>query len=102
MYNGILSHEVLRNTTLHEKLLQQLASYEPVTTMTKSSTLRRHTVYYPPHAFLMQKVIEALENLPLLAENASTIESQTLVAQTLMNVFLQFSQNVQHGETMFF
>lgn len=93
-----MSHEILQNTTLHEELFQQLASYEPTVTIAKSSTLHRHTIYYPYHASFMQEVIEALENLPILAENASIIESQALVAQTLMHVFLQFSQNVQHGE----
>ncbi|XP_024889460.1 glutathione hydrolase 7-like [Temnothorax curvispinosus] len=96
LYNGTLSHEILQNTTLRERLLQQLASYEPTVTMARSTTLHRHTIYYPSHASFMQEVIEALENLPILAGNASTIESQVLVAQTLMNVFLQFFQNLQH------
>ncbi|XP_077257869.1 glutathione hydrolase 7 isoform X2 [Temnothorax americanus] len=96
LYNGTLSHEILQNTTLRERLLQQLASYEPTVTMARSATLHRHTIYYPSHASFMQEVIEALENLPILAGNASAIESQVLVAQTLMNVFLQFFQNLQH------
>ncbi|XP_024881206.1 glutathione hydrolase 7-like [Temnothorax curvispinosus] len=96
LYNGTLSQEILQNTTLRERLLQQLASYEPTVTMARSTTLHRHTIYYPSHASFMQEVIEALENLPILAGNASTIESQVLVAQTLMNVFLQFFQNLQH------
>lgn len=99
LYNGTLSYEILQNTTLREKLLQQLASYKPTVTIAKSSTLHHHTIYYPSNAFFMQKVIEALENLPILAENASTIESQALVAQTLMHISLQFSRNMQHGET---
>lgn len=94
-----MSHKILQNTTLHEKLFQQLASYEPTVTITKSSTLHRHTIYYPSRASFIQEVIEALENLPIVAENASITESQALVAQTLMHVSLQFSQNVQHGET---
>ena len=47
----------------------------------------------------MQEVIKALENLSILAENASTIESQALVAQTLMSVSLQSSQSLQYGKT---
>ncbi|XP_012537944.1 glutathione hydrolase 7-like isoform X2 [Monomorium pharaonis] len=94
-YNGTLSYEILQNTTLREKLLQQLASYEPIVTMAKSSILHHHTIYYPSHASFMQEIIEALENLPILTENASTIESQALVAQTLMHVYLQCSQNMQ-------
>lgn len=95
-----MSHEILQETTLRERLLQQLASYEPAVTMAKSSTLHHHKIYYPSHASFMQEVIKALENLPILIENASTIESQALVAQTLMHISLQFSQNV-HGETHF-
>lgn len=94
-----MSHEILQNTIFREKLLQQLASYKPTVTIAKSSTLHHHTIYYPSHAFFMQKVIEALESLPILAENASTIDSQALVAQTLMHISLQFSRNMQHGKT---
>jgi len=99
LYNSTLSYEILQNNTLREKLLQQLANYEPTITMAKSSILHHHTIYYPSHVSFMQEVIEALENLPILSENASTIESQALVAQTLMQVSLQFSQNLQHGKT---
>ncbi|XP_039304191.1 glutathione hydrolase 7 isoform X2 [Solenopsis invicta] len=95
LYNSTLFYEIIQNTTLHEKLLEQLANYEPTVTMAKSSTLHHHTVYYPSHASLMQEVIEELENLPVSTKNASTLESQALVAQTLMHVFSQFSQNVQ-------
>lgn len=67
--------------------------------MAERSTLHRHTIYYPSHASFMKEVIEALENLPILAENASTIESQALIAQTLMSVSLQSSQSLQYGKT---
>ncbi|KAL0108908.1 hypothetical protein PUN28_014191 [Cardiocondyla obscurior] len=96
LYNGTLSHEILPNITFYEKLLEQLANYEPIVTTARSSTLRRHAIYYPSHASSMQQVIEALENLPISAENVSTIKSQVLVAQTLMQIFLQFPQNIQH------
>ncbi|XP_011873692.1 PREDICTED: gamma-glutamyltranspeptidase 2-like [Vollenhovia emeryi] len=96
LYNGTLSQEIIQNTTLRERLLQQLASYEPAVMTAKSSTLHRYTIYYSSQASFMQQVIEALENLPISAGNASTIESQALVAQTLMHVSLQFSQNVQY------
>lgn len=95
LYNGTLSREILQNATLREKLLQQLASYEPTVTTAESSMLHRHTIYYPLHASFMREIIEALEDLPISAENASAIESQALVAQTLMRVSLQFSQNLQ-------
>ena len=76
-----------------------MANYEPTVTIAESSTLHRHTIYYPVHASFMQEVIKALENLSILAENASTIESQALVAQTLMSVSLQSSQSLQYGKT---
>ncbi|KYM81752.1 tRNA-dihydrouridine synthase 4-like protein [Atta colombica] len=98
LYNSTENYEILQNTTLNDKLLQQLADYEPTVTMAESSILHRHTIYYPVHASFMQEVIKALENLSILAENASTIESQALVAQTLMSVSLQSSQSLQYEE----
>jgi len=95
-----LSYDILQETTFRERLLRQLANYEPIVRMAKSSTLHHHKIYYPSHAFFMEEVIKALEDLPILSENASTIESQVLVAQTLMHTSLQFFQNV-HGETHF-
>lgn len=79
-------------------MLQQLATYEPTVIAAASSMLHRHVIYYPPYENSMQSVIEALENLPIFAGNASTIESQALVAQTLTHLYLLFSQNTQTGE----
>jgi hypothetical protein len=46
----------------------------------------------------MQAVIETLKSLPVYLGNASTIESQALVAQALVHLYLLSSQNVQHSE----
>ncbi|EZA50899.1 hypothetical protein DMN91_001304 [Ooceraea biroi] len=102
LYNGTLSHKVMHDDILHEGLLEQLANYKPAVTIAESSTLHRHTVYYPSHAPFMQAVLEALESLPVYVGNASTIESQVLAAQALMHLYLPSSQNVQHvGREMY-
>ncbi|XP_011267272.3 glutathione hydrolase 7-like [Camponotus floridanus] len=96
-YNGNLSNKILHSSSnLHEDSLQELASYMPTLTIAQSSTLHHHTIYYPPRMSLMQTVIETLESLPILMGNASTIESLTLVAETLMHIYS--SSHVQHGE----
>lgn len=82
-----MSYKILHSSNLHEDSLQELANYKPTVTIAKSSTLHHHTIYYPPHVFLMQPVIEALESLPILTGNASTIESLALVAQTLIHIY---------------
>ncbi|XP_032662600.1 glutathione hydrolase 7-like isoform X1 [Odontomachus brunneus] len=95
LYNGTLSYKILHSDILHENLLQQLASYEPIVIAAGSSTLRRHVIYYPSHASSMQSVIDVLESIPVFAGNASAIESQALVAQTLTHLYLLLSQNTQ-------
>ncbi|EFN85988.1 Gamma-glutamyltranspeptidase 1 [Harpegnathos saltator] len=105
LYNGTLSYKILHDDILHDdilhgNLLQQLANYEPTVIAVKNSTLHHHTVYYSSHASFMQSVIETLENLPIFAENASTIDSQALIAQTLTHLHLLFSQNTQHGSPL--
>lgn len=92
-----MSHKILHSSNLYEDLLQELASYKPTLTIPKSSTLHHHIIYYPSHMSLMQTVIETLERLPILTGNASTIESLTLVAETLMHIYS--SSHVQHGES---
>ncbi|XP_072767225.1 glutathione hydrolase 7 [Anoplolepis gracilipes] len=96
-YNGTLSYKILHSSNLHEDILQELANYKPTLTIAKSSTLHHHAVYYPSHVSLMQTIIEALEGLPILTGNASTIESLALVAETLMHMY-SFSHNVQHAK----
>ncbi|XP_014482015.1 PREDICTED: gamma-glutamyltransferase 7-like [Dinoponera quadriceps] len=96
LYNGTLSYKILRNDILSGNLLQQLASYGPTVVAAESSTLHHHVIYYPSHASSIRSVVEALEDLPIFAGNASTIESQALVAQTLTQLHLLFSQNTQH------
>ncbi|KAL6263856.1 hypothetical protein P5V15_003937 [Pogonomyrmex californicus] len=93
LYNGTLSYKIL-HTIFHEES-QQLANYHPIVTSAKKSILHRHTIYYPSHAMFMQKIIQALESLPI-SENASTIESQVLVAQTLMRVYSSFPLSIRH------
>lgn len=97
LYNGTLSNKILRSNNLHEDSLQELASYMPTLTIAKSSILHHHTIYYPSHMSLMQTVIETLESLPISKGNASTIESLTLVAETLMHIYS--SSHVKHGES---
>ncbi|XP_012226222.1 glutathione hydrolase 7-like [Linepithema humile] len=99
LYNGTVAHKILHNGILHEESLEQLASYNPAVTSAKSSTLHGYTVYYPSDASFMQTVIEALESLPIFAKNASTIESQALIAHALMYLNLPFFQNMQHAKT---
>lgn len=94
-YNGTLSYKIIHSSNLHEESLQELANYKPTITIAKSSTLYHHTIYYPLQESHMQAVVESLENLPILAENASTIESLVLVAETLMRLYSS-SHNVQH------
>lgn len=97
-YNGNLSNKILHSSSnLHEDSLQELASYMPTLTIAQSSTLHHHTIYYPPRMSLMQTVIETLESLPILMGNASTIDSLTLVAETLMHI--HSSSHAQHGES---
>lgn len=99
LYNSTLSHKILRSDILSANLLQQLADYEPYIATANNSTLHHHKIFYPPHATLMGTVIGALENLPIFTANASTIESQVLVAEVLTHQYLSSLRNTQHGES---
>ncbi|XP_070153442.1 glutathione hydrolase 7 [Polyergus mexicanus] len=99
LYNGTLSYKILNSSNLHDDSLQELASYKPAVTIAKSSTLHHHTIYYPSHVSHMQTVIEALESLPILTGNASTIESLALVAQTLMHIYSSIPSVIREAYT---
>lgn len=93
-------HKILPNGIFwNEESLGQLANYSPTVTSAKSSTLHGYIVYYPSDASFMQRVIEKLESLSISAGNASTIESQALVAHALIHLNLPFLRNMQHGES---
>lgn len=86
---------------LREGLLEQLANYKPTVTIAESSKLHHHIIYYPPHASSsMKAVIETLEDLPVYVGNASAIESQALVTELLVHLYLTTSHDTSpHGES---
>ncbi|XP_026674097.1 glutathione hydrolase 7-like isoform X2 [Ceratina calcarata] len=81
LYNGSSAE-----TLLHDKLLfPRLENYEPDVYEAKRSSFYEHAVYYPAHVSLLESMIDALENLGISSETASTIGTQIQVAEALMN-----------------
>lgn len=94
LYNGSLSRKIVHDGILREGLLEQLANYKPTVTIAESSKLHHHIIYYPPHASSsMKAVIETLEDLPVYVGNASAIESQALVTELLVHLYLTTSHD---------
>ena len=98
LYNGTFSQKVLHDKSQHSKLLIQLSNYKPTTYLAKKSTFYKHAVYYPPHMSTLQSMIVSLENLNISVKNASTIETQIRVAETLAHSItlpFQIKQNAE-------
>ncbi|KAG7190040.1 hypothetical protein KM043_006188 [Ampulex compressa] len=82
-YNGTLSRKIFPDNDQAELLLE-LADYQPEIITAEKSVFYKHIVYHPPHTFYLESIIKSLNNLKMYAENASSIKSQVLVAQTLL------------------
>ncbi|XP_033215716.1 glutathione hydrolase 7-like isoform X2 [Belonocnema kinseyi] len=88
LYNGSLSSEIVSKIGTDQKLLRDLASYEPQVIAAKETSLFDHTILYPPHANLVEFTLKELEKLHIQKENATTIESQIQVAEALVHANL--------------
>ncbi|XP_076240796.1 glutathione hydrolase 7 [Calliopsis andreniformis] len=98
LYNGTFSQKIFHDKSQLSELLVQLANYKPHTYSAKKSSFYKHTVYYPPHMSILQPMIASLENLKISTENASTIETQIQIAETLIHLNLYSSQMKQNVE----
>lgn len=67
-----------------EEALVDLANYKPQVYTANKMTLFEHTVFYPPYVNLLEVSLKNLDKLNILKQNASTIESQIQVADTLI------------------
>ncbi|XP_078053015.1 glutathione hydrolase 7 isoform X2 [Augochlora pura] len=85
LYNGSFTKKLFHANEDLSNLLQQLANYKPLLYPAKKSSFHKYAVYYPPHMLLLESMITSLENLKLFADNASTIDSQIQLAETMIN-----------------
>ena len=88
IYNGSLSSEIVSKIGTDQKLLRDLASYEPQVCSAKETSLFEHTIFYPAHANLVELSLQELDKLHIQKENASTVDSQIQVAETLVHANL--------------
>lgn len=88
IYNGSLSKEITEKIGNDEGLLQDLANYKPQVYTANKMTLFQHSIFFPPNANLLELSLRDLNKLHLQKNNASTIEAQIQVADTLINANL--------------
>lgn len=77
--------------------MKDLANYKPNIYTAERITFHEHIIYHLPHLWSLNLTMSALENLQVSAENASTIETQVLIAQTLINTMTAFPRITQNG-----
>lgn len=85
LYNGTLSKKFFQDEIIQEELLNQLATYQPVTGVANYSPFNHHIVYYSPHLTSLMPILTTLNESNITKENASSIESQFFLAKTLIN-----------------
>lgn len=85
IYNGSLSISITQKIGTDEALLNDLANYKPQEYTANKIMLFEHTIFYPPHENLLELSLRDLDKLHIQKINASTIETQKQVADTLIN-----------------
>ena len=89
VYNGSLSSKIVHNIGAdHSELLNDLANYKPPIYTAKEISLFEHAIFYPPNANLLEISLQELEKLHIRKENASKIDSQIQIAETLLRANL--------------
>ncbi|XP_046492960.1 glutathione hydrolase 7 [Neodiprion pinetum] len=82
LYNGSLSQKFRSQSV---DFSQQMANYKPEIKVADVINFYNHLVYYPPNANSLKHALQMIDALHIPNENASTIESQCLVADVLVN-----------------
>lgn len=69
---------------MSEKLLTELANYEPDILLAQSSRLSHYSIFYPSNRNFVKPVIEKLNELNISTENVLSFESDIIVAETII------------------
>lgn len=84
LYNGTLSHKLLYSNIHEVEQLHELSNYVPEIYEIEQAAFYGHTIYYTPHSLSFPLMIKQLNNLKISIVNASSVETQLLVAHTLI------------------
>ncbi|XP_011497680.1 PREDICTED: gamma-glutamyltranspeptidase 1-like [Ceratosolen solmsi marchali] len=87
-YNGSISNEIFLNKT-NERLLNDLSSYEPKVITVQKSSLSQYAIYYPSNFNFLRSIIEEMNMLNISKENASSIDSEIIVAESIIKLALR-------------
>ncbi|XP_015597521.1 glutathione hydrolase 7 [Cephus cinctus] len=98
-YNGTVVKKFLQDALLSEYSLQELALYKPEVTVARKTNFYGYTIYYPLRALPLEQTLQALENLKIMEQNSSYLNSQILVAQSLVSSNFKYSKVDPNAES---